>query len=105
MSSDRGFLRPRRSGIYRPPPADHAKVASSKFVELANGSKSALPSTDDRVKKYDNPAVPLRYGRTTPLGSMTCGPTPTRKMLLLVLTSTLMRPREGLNGTRFVSCP
>src|SRR5688572_20778618 len=104
MSSDTGFLR-RRSGMYRPPPADHAKVASSKFVELANGSKSALPSTDERVKKYDNPAVPFRYGRTIPLGSMTWGPTPNTKMLLLVLTSTLMRPNDGLSGTRFVSCP
>ena len=27
------------------------------------------------------------------------------KMLLLVLTSTRIRPRVELNGTRFVSCP
>src|SRR5918992_1379208 len=105
MSSEMECRSRLRNGMYRPPPAVHAKIASSKFVELAKGSKSELPSTDDSVKKYDIPTVPLRYGRTDPVGIITCGPTPTTTMLLLVLTSTRTRPSEGLRGTRFVSCP
>src|SRR5690606_18342054 len=97
-----------RSGMYSPPPADHANVTSSKFVVRAKSSLSEfdVPLTDDVVAKYESPIPPFTYGRSGPDGTASCGPMLPNRMLLLVTRSTRMRqPMVWLRHTVLLSRP
>jgi hypothetical protein len=57
------------------------------------------------VENAEKPAVAFTYGRTGPDGAMSCGPTPSQKMLLVVVRSAVMRPVPGSSETRRFSRP
>src|SRR5688572_6412719 len=81
-------------------------VISSKFVVLANGSSPLVPSTLDDVPKYEKPAPALTYGRTAPVGTISCGPTFRYAMLFVVVRSSSTRhPTVLLKHTVYVSEP